>query len=114
MIIGMWVDKESDILFNVSTPLGFSVRTTRRYWYLNVIAKHSVMSGREDDVEDALRDPDEVRVSRKDSEAFLFYRTEYPGRWVCAVVKRLNSNEGFLITAYPTDAIKKGDLAWSG
>jgi hypothetical protein len=33
------------------------------------------------------------------------------GRWVCAVAKRLNE-DGFLITTYPTDAIKEGERIW--
>ena len=43
---------------------------------------------------------------------FLFYRAELPGRWICAVTKRLNA-EGFLITTYPTDAIKEGERVWN-
>ena len=104
---------ESDILFNVPTPLGIDVRTSRRYWRLDVVAKHDVMLGREDDVTDTLQNPDEVRRSRRDPEVFLFYRSERPGRWTCAVIKRINDDEGFLMTAYPTNAIKKGDLIWS-
>jgi hypothetical protein len=34
-------------------------------------------------------------------------------RWVCAVTKRLEiEKEGFVITAYPTDAIKDGTVVW--
>jgi hypothetical protein len=39
-------------------------------------------------------------------------RSEQPGRWLCAVAKRLNA-EGFLITTYPTDAIKEGERIWN-
>jgi hypothetical protein len=42
---------------------------------------------------------------------FLFYKLEREERWVCAVARRLNS-EGFLITAYVTDAIKEGTQVW--
>ena len=111
MIIGMWVDMESDILFNVSTPLGFSVRTTRRYWDYVATMKHRPMYGREEAVIDVLQDPDEVRRSRDDINVFLFYRLERYGRWVCVVAKRLNG-EGFLLTAYPADYIKQGELIW--
>jgi len=41
----------------------------------------------------------------------LFYKAEAPKRWTCAVVKR-TQNEGFLVTAYPTDAIKEGVRIW--
>ena len=102
---------QSDILFNVSTPLGFSVRTTRRYWDHIVTNKHEPMLEREEDVVDILQAADEVRRSRKDINVFLFYRLERPGRWICVVAKRLNG-EGFLLTAYPADSIKEGELIW--
>ena len=104
---------ESEYLFNVQTPLGFNVRTSRRYWNLNLV-KHEAMSGREHEVIDALQNPDEVRISQRDSEVFLFYPAQRPGRWICVLARRLDGDEGFMITAYPTDAIKEGDLAWSG
>jgi hypothetical protein len=103
---------ESDILFEVSTPLSFRVRVTRAYWEFIVTVKHPVMRERATEVQDVLQSPDEVRQSRSDPAVFLFYRAEVPGRWVCAVAKCLN-NEGFLITAYPTDAIKEGERIWS-
>ncbi|MCG3164042.1 MAG: hypothetical protein JMDDDDMK_05514 [Acidobacteria bacterium] len=102
---------ESDPLFDVSTPLGFSARVTRSYWELIVTIKHPVMAGREEDVKQTLRNPDEVRQSKSDDQVLLFYRAERDKRWVCAVIRRLNG-EGFLITTYPTDAIKEGVQIW--
>lgn len=101
-----------ELFFEVTTPLGFCVRVTSSYWELIVTVKHPVMQGREADVQQALRDPDQIRQSRSDPSVYLFYRTERPGRWICAVAKRLNE-EGFLITTYPTDAIKEGEQIWS-
>jgi hypothetical protein len=103
---------ESDILFEVSTPFSFRVRVIRTYWEFIVTVKHPVMRERATAVQDVLQSPDEVRQSRSDPAVFLFYRAEIPGRWLCAVVKRLNA-EGFLITTYPTDAIKEGERIWS-
>jgi hypothetical protein len=100
-----------DLFFEVSTPLGFSVRVTNAYWQRIVSIKHPTMAGQETTVQETLRQPEEVRVSRSDATVYLFYRTERPGRWVCAVAKRLNG-EGFLITAYPTDARKEGTQVW--
>ena len=103
---------DSDILFEVSTPLGFRVRVTRGYWELIVTVKHPVMRDRATEVQDVLQTPDEVRRSQSDPAVFLFYRAERPERWLCAVAKRLNG-EGFLVTTYPTDAIKEGERIWS-
>ncbi len=101
----------SEILFEVATPLGFSVRTTDEYWQFIVTIKHPVMLNRLTDVQTTLSDPDEIRLSKTDSQVYLFYRDDGAKRWVCAVARRLNG-EGFLITAYRTSAIKEGELLW--
>ena len=69
------------------------------------------MAGRESLVRSALEAPDEVRQSRIDSQVLLFYKAEATKRWTCAVVKRV-AEGAFLITAYPTDAIKEGVRIW--
>ncbi len=99
------------LLFEVLTPLGFRVRVTRTYWELIIRIKPPAMAGREEDVKETLEHPEEIRVSRSDKDVYLFYRTERVRRWVCAVSKRLEE-EGFRITAYPTDAVKEGVRIW--
>ncbi|MBF0228140.1 MAG: DUF4258 domain-containing protein [Desulfamplus sp.] len=107
------IDEESkkELLFEILTPLGFSVRVTHDYWNLISTIKHPVMANKIIEVQETLRDPYEIRLSRKDSAVYLFYRSEHISRWVCAVAKRLNG-DGFLITAYPTDSIKEGEQIW--
>jgi hypothetical protein len=105
------MDAGQESLFDAVTPVGFHVRVTRARWELIVNEKHPAMKGRERDVKTALENPDEVRESKSDSAVFLFYTTDGPKRWVCAVTKRSDQN-GFLITAYPTDAIKEGTRIW--
>ena len=101
-----------DLFFKIFTPAGFSVRVTHSYWELIVSLKHPVMRGREAIVQATLQEPDEIRRSRNDSAVYLFYRLERPKRWTCVVAKRLDG-EGFLITTFPTDAIKEGERIWS-
>ncbi len=101
----------SELLFEVLTPLGFRVRVTRAYWELIISIKHPIMKGHETDVQETLRNPSEIRISKNDSAVYLFYKPERIGRWVCAVAKRLDG-DGFLITTYPTDAIKEGKQIW--
>ena len=105
------MSEEKEILFEVMTPLGFQVRVTKAYWELIVTIKHPVMAGREEDVKMALAQPDEIRQSKSDEMVFLFYKEEREKRWICAVSKQTCS-EGFLITTYPTDAIKEGVQVW--
>jgi hypothetical protein len=92
-----------DLLFDVATPLDLRVRVSR--------PKHPVLLGNEQAIEETLSAPDEVRRSRSDPDVVLFYRAVTPGRWMCAVAKRLDG-EGFLVTAYPTDTVKEGERIW--
>ena len=108
MAIGQLPD---DIFFEVLTPLGFWVSVTRAYWDMIITIKHPVMAGRENDVMETLQHPHEIRQSRSDAAVNLFYKPERIGRWVCVVTKHLDDH-GFLITTYPTDAIKEGEPLW--
>ena len=99
------------LLFNVLTPLGFHVHVTREYWKIIITIKHPVMLGHEQDVKGTLEEPSEIRQSMSDPKVFLFYKPERMRRWTCAVAKQRDS-DGFLITAYPTDAIKEGERIW--
>ncbi len=73
--------------------------------------KHPVMKGHGNHVRLALEQPEEIRLSRSDPDVYLFYRAERSGRWICVIAKRC-AEGGFLITAYPTDAIKEGKHVW--
>jgi hypothetical protein len=77
---------DTDLLFEVRTPLGFLVRVTRVRWEL-------------------------IAQSRGDPEVLLFYKAEAAQRWVCAVAKQADGH-AFLVTAYPTDAVKEGVRIW--
>lgn len=100
-------------LFEVRTPLTFGVRLPRGRWEIITRIKHPVMAGREEDVQTALQLPEQVRQSQIDPAVFLFYRAERPGRWICVVVKRVDNDDAFVITTYPTDAIKEGETIWT-
>jgi len=99
------------LLFDVTTPLGFRVRCSSSYWQFLIANKHPVMQGREAEAAQVLAEPEEVRRSRKDPAILLFYRRS-AGRWFCVAARR-EEGTGFLITAYPTDAIKAGETIWT-
>jgi hypothetical protein len=105
------MSKRRDILFEARTPLGFTVRVTRDYWNIITTLKHPVMAGCEAEVQAALETPEEIRRSKNDLNVYLFYRSRRNRRWVCAVSKQ-EGQTGFLITAYPTGAIKEGEKIW--
>ena len=97
---------DEKILFNVQTHIGYQFRVSKRYWEIIVTIKHPVMKSREKIVQRTLANPIQIRRSRKDANVFLFYRKDKPDHWICAVAKKLDEDDGFLITTYPTDAIK--------
>lgn len=100
-----------ELAFEALTPLGFQVRCTREWWEYIVSFKHPILRDRLKDVVATLTQPLEIRRSTRDAAVLLFYRTAAP-RLLCAVIRR-DDGSGFLITAYPTDALKRGDVVWS-
>ncbi len=105
------MEMAEELLFEVQTPLNVTVRCSRKWWLYISTVKHPTLEGRADDVRATLANPQEIRRSTKDPDVFLFYRLS-PPRFLC-VVARQENGEGLLITAYPTDSLKKGEIVWS-
>lgn len=101
---------ESDTKFTVFTPLRFTVRTTKGYWQ-TLLIKHPDIARYETEIEQTLNQPDAIYQSQRDINVLLFYRTLKARRWLVAVARRLDE-DGYLITAYQTDAIKTGEKLW--
>lgn len=64
------------------------------------------MKGREKEVKTILKDPDVIEESEKDHTVCIYYKY-INTRYYCVVVKHENG-DGFIITAFPVDKIKKG------
>jgi hypothetical protein len=66
-------------------------------------------------IEETLSMPDEIIESKTDNSVELYYRrfiqTSVGDKYLCVVVK-VSESDAFMITAYFTDAIKKGQLRW--
>ncbi len=101
---------EEKMILSVRTPLRIQIRTTVGYWEYLITIKHPVMKGKDDIVRDALEHPDVIRQSRTDKDVFLYYKQS--DKLYCVVVRHVGA-EGFLITAYPTDKVKEGDVIWT-
>ncbi|NES19750.1 MAG: DUF4258 domain-containing protein [Symploca sp. SIO3E6] len=97
--------------FEILTPVGVRVRTTRSYWAKIVTLKHPNINGREDFVKQVLQEPIEVRRSLSDPMVYLYYKDD-PPYFLCVVARHLNG-EGFIITVYRTDKIKRGEAVWT-
>lgn len=96
--------------FQVKTPLGFIVRTTSSYWNVITSIKHPSIAKKKHEVKKCLDKPDEVRVSRRDRNVYLFYK-KLQSKYICVVVK-YNQDQSFIVTAYLTDKIKEGEVQW--
>jgi hypothetical protein len=100
----------SEILFEIKTPLNRTVRTRKAYWNYVVTVKHRVMENKEAIVQEVLSDPDTIRKSKIDENVFLYYKLK--DKLYCVIVKH-EDDAGFLITAYPTDKVKEGEIVWT-
>ena len=76
---------------------------------------HPEMSGQIDKIHDTLLNPDIIVRSRTDSNVELFYQhyktTPISEKYLCIIVKIL-VDDLFIITAYFTDTIKRGEVLW--
>ena len=97
-------------IIEITTPLGVKVTCPREYWHYIVSIKHPIMKGKENLVSKTLEDPDEIRRSKIDVDVYLYYRMV--DRLYCGVAKHADEN-GFLITAYPTEKVKEGEIIWT-
>jgi hypothetical protein len=82
---------------------------------LRHILEHPEMSDMADAIEETLAQPEKVIQSLSDPEAELYYRfyfgTRVEDKYLCVVVK-VRRADAFILTAYLTDTMKKGDAIW--
>ncbi|MBM4306319.1 MAG: hypothetical protein FJ115_01200 [Deltaproteobacteria bacterium] len=76
---------------------------------------HPEMYGQIDKIRETLQNPEIVVRSRSDLEAELFYRyyseTSVGNKYMCVIVKG-GRQDPFIITAYFTDTMKRGETLW--
>lgn len=101
---------KEQLFFEINSRLGVLIRITHSRWQLIVNQKHPEIKGKEKEIIKTIEDADEVRLSKKDHQVYLYYKKarEY---FYCVVARHLNG-EGFVITAYLTGNIKEGKLIW--
>ncbi len=83
---------------------------------LNHILRHPELEKRQTTIVETVSYPEQILFSNTDNSILLNYRfyrnTLFGDKWLCVVVKYLQ-NDAFIITAYLTDKIKKGEKLWS-
>lgn len=93
------------VYIEVLSKLEKQIRVTKRHWDY-IVGKHESVTGLEGQVKETLRNPVYIRLSKEDKAVYLYY-APYGGYFLCVVCRHLNG-DGFIITAYLTDKIKKG------
>jgi hypothetical protein len=79
------------------------------------ILEHPEMTEMEPAIEETLRNPEKVVQSLSDPGVHLYYRfyfrTVVGGKFLCVVVK-MGDAGAFVLTAYLTNRVKKGERLW--
>lgn len=100
--------KRADLYFEVETPLGVKIRTTKEYWKKIIKIKHPIIAKYEDKVKDSLQKPDQIRRSKQDPKVYLYYK-DIGNIYVCTVCDHTDKKSGYIITAYLTRRIREGE-----
>lgn len=83
---------------------------------LEHILEHPEMKEMSRSIEETLANPERVIQSISDPDARLYYRfyigTRVGDKYLCVVVK-VKQDDAFIITAYLTNTMKKGDVIWT-
>lgn len=92
---------------------GRSIRLTDER--LKHVLDHPEMAGMTQAIAETLLPSQKVVQSLSDSEAHLYYRfyfcTRVGDKYLCVILK-IRGEDAFVLTAYLTDTIKKGDVLW--
>ena len=93
---------------------GCEIRITKER--LGHILEHPEMAGMLDAIAETLGSPETITKSLTDPDAKLYYRyyesTLVGGKYLCVVVKQYLKDDAFVLTAYLTDKVKKGEVLW--
>ena len=97
----------------VEDKFGRRIRMTEERWHH--ILSHSEMMGQEEKIKETIGEPELLMRSKHDSRVELYYRfyvqTPATEKYLLVAVK-VTDEEGFVITSFFTDKIKKGERVW--
>ncbi len=93
---------------------GRSIRlTSERHEHLELT--HPEMAGQFERITETLAQPDRIVRSQTDRAVDLFYKeyrsTPVSRKFLCVIVKGA-TDDPFIITAYYTDTVKRGEILW--
>lgn len=94
----------------IQSPIDQNIRLDLNYFYNSILLKHPFLTGHEKEIFECLESPFTIRRSRHDDSVTLYYSI-FQKRMLCSVVKSTEAYS-FLITCYPCDSVKKGEILW--
>jgi len=101
------------VVLEVRSKLNKVIRLDEDRW--KHVLEHPEMKNQSSQIEKTLVKPDEIRESKRSSSIWLFYKhyanSPVSEKYLLVTVKILNG-EGFIVTAFFTDKVKKGELIW--
>lgn len=103
-------------LFEVHAVTCKTIRTTKIYWKYVIEVKHpesfrSVGAERAAELAiETLRIPDIMIRDALDPSVYRYYK-RINAYFICVIAKHLNG-DGYIITAYKTDRVKRGEVVW--
>lgn len=100
--------KLKDVYFEIETPLGVKIRTTKEYWKKIITIKHPIIAKYEKEVRESLKKPTEIRKSKQDPSVHLYYKN-IGNIYLCTVCDHVDNKSGYIITAYLTKRIREGE-----
>ena len=94
---------------DVTCVLGKKISLTKER-YIHITIRHPELEGKEQEIIKTLTNADFVQESVYDKNVLLYYKLI--GREYLVVAVKLLNSQGFIITAYIANLIKKGEIIW--
>jgi len=93
-------------VFEIVDKTGRKIKLTKRQW-THITTKHSDLSGKEENIKMAVEKPDVVILQKFDNNTGNYYKYDKNEKaYLFVAVKYLNG-EGFIMTAFYTQKIRK-------
>lgn len=89
------------------------VELTEERWQ-HIVTEHPEVREHQEKIPTVLADPEHVKRSKRDEQVMLYYRyfdTILDGKYLLVVVKK-GAARSFVLTAYLTNSVRKGETVW--
>jgi molybdopterin synthase catalytic subunit len=101
------------VVFKIFSKIGKTISLDEDRW--RHVLNHPEMKTQLDRIKETIMNPDEIRESTHDPSVLLFCKlygeTPVTEKYLLVVIETQN-REGFIVTAFFTDRVKKGGVMW--